>query len=219
MSFYTFLQILGLYSSFSGYRLLAILLSIGCGLLFIINLILYYRWQQSGLIHKEATEAKNYIKEEKQQVESELKLSCEQTETQKELLFRYDLLLKFRIEQQIQMHKNANKIRSKYPLLGDAYDKMMNTERDRFNKLIDRLFTMEDLQRMFGINDENGILTKNDRLLLFMLANDADNDQIAAFLSISSDNLKSRKSYLKKKIVSNVTNSNGFQRLTALFRG
>ncbi len=201
----------------SEYRLWFILLLIACGLLYVINLILYARREQAHFLQAEIAEEKNHIKLEKQQIESELKLSGAQTDNLQELLFRYDLFLRFRVEQQLQMQKNANRVRSKYPALGDAYDKMMEMEREQFNRLVDKLFTVEDIQRLFGIQDKDNILTKNDRLLLFMLANNADNEQIAALLNITTENLKSRKSYLKRKIMEKSTDSNGFQRLIALF--
>ncbi|GEM_PF-4802508 len=201
----------------SDYRPRIILLLVACGLLFVINVILYARREDARFLQAEATQEKNHIKLEKHQVESSLKLSREQMENQQELLFRYDLFLKFRVEQHLLLQKNANKVRSKYPALGDAYDKMLEMERERFNELVGTLFKVEDMERLFDIHDENNILTKSDRLLLFMLANNADNEQIAALLNISADNMKSRKSYLKNKIIAKTTTSNGFQRLIELF--
>ena len=201
----------------SGYRLLIIMLLAAFGLLFIINVRLHSKQEQKRFLQAEIAEEKNHIILKKQQVESELTLSTEQAENQRELLFLYDSFLKFHVEQQLRLQKNANKIRSKYPKLADDYEKMLELGRDQFNELVNRHFTEEGTRKLFDIRDENNILTKNDRLLLFMLVNNAENEQIAALLNVSSYNLKSRKSYLKKKIIKQTTDSNGFERLIDLF--
>ncbi|MPN36232.1 hypothetical protein SDC9_183741 [bioreactor metagenome] len=94
---------------------------------------------------------------------------------------------------------------------------MLKIGQQRFNWLVKSLFTAEDMQRLFNIRDDEDILTESDRLMLFMLANNADNEQIAALLNTNVNNLKSKKSYLKKKITAFATPANGFQRLLRLF--
>jgi len=60
-------------------------------------------------------------------------------------------------------------------------------------------------------------LSEGDRLLLAMLAMKLDNSQIAAFLNINSVNLKSRKTYLKKKLKENASSIHNFEQIMSLF--
>ncbi|WP_298649894.1 hypothetical protein [uncultured Proteiniphilum sp.] len=196
----------------TGNRLRFIVVLSVFGLLFTVILIRYFNKQRALGRLRQAK-----LTEEKNRAEAESNLFREQSENQRQLLSRYDSFLKFHAEQQQQILRIADKMRSKYPLQGDAYDKMLEMGRQRFNRLVKELFTAEDMQRMFDIRDDQGILTESDRLLLFMLANHAHNEQIAALLNTNVNNLKSKKSYLKKKIAQYATSDNGFQRLLTLF--
>jgi len=59
--------------------------------------------------------------------------------------------------------------------------------------------------------------SEKDRLLLIMLALNASNDQIAALLDTTQINLKSRKSYLKKRIIEHTPEFPELTKLLDLF--
>lgn len=201
----------------SRFRLILALSS--CGLLFTILLILYFSKQRtiSRLQQAKLAEEINRIEAEKQQTEMEVLLFHEHAENHRQLLSKYDSFLKFHAIQQQEILKMGGKVRSKHSELGDAYDKMLKMNQKQLNLLVAELFTAEEIQRLFDIHDEQEILTDSDRLLLFMLANNVDNEQIASLLNTNTNNLKAKKSYLKKKITASATPANGFQRLLKLF--
>lgn len=196
----------------AGNRFRFILVLSAFGLFFTVSLVLYFSKQRAI-----ARLQQEKLTEEMNRAEAELKLSREQSENQRQLLLRYDLFLKFHAEQQQQIRKMSDKVWFKYPALENIYDEMLKIGQQRFNWLVKSLFTAEDMQRLFNIRDDEDILTESDRLMLFMLANNADNEQIAALLNTNVNNLKSKKSYLKKKITAFATPANGFQRLLRLF--
>jgi len=51
------------------------------------------------------------------------------------------------------------------------------------------------------LEDKEGILNNNEKLLLMLLACDADNRQLATFMNTSVDSIRVRKSQLKKKML------------------
>lgn len=189
------------------------------GLNFTLILFFYYRKQRAFVrLEREKTEEKiRRVDAEKLQAEAESRLSREQAENQQQLLSKYNAFLKFHAEQQQQIQDMSNKIRSTNSKLGDVYEGMIRAGKREFNQLVDELFTEEDMWRLFDIHDTQGVLTRNDRLMLFMLANNASNSQLAALLNITTANLKAQKSQLKKKIIDNRTIDNGFQGLESLF--
>ncbi len=199
------------------YRFL-LLLSI-FGLAFTVVLFFYYRKQRAfaRLEQEKVEEEIRRVNAEKLQAEAESRLSRGQAENQQQLLSKYNAFLKFHVEQQQQIQGMSNKIQSANSKLGDVYEGMIRAGKREFNQLVDELFTEEDMWRLFDIHDTQGVLTRNDRLMLFMLANNASNSQLAALLNITTANLKAQKSQLKKKIIDNRTIDNGFQGLESLF--
>ena len=160
---------------------------------------------------KERTEA------EKGRSDAEARLLRQQVETQQELLSHYVSFLKIYGSQLDQTRILSKKVHSKDVKLGEEFDLMLKKGRQRFLKLAETMLTPEDMTELFGISQSGGILSESDRLLLSMLAAGADNEQIAALLNTSTNNLKSKKWYLKKKIAANATADNGFERLLKLF--
>jgi len=72
----------------------------------------------------------------------------------------------------------------------------------QFSNLSTQIFTEELSNGILEIKKDNLVhFSEKDRLLLIMLALNASNDQIAALLDTTQINLKSRKSYLKKRII------------------
>lgn len=104
---------------------------------------------------------------------------------------------------QQEMLNFANKIRSKDGAMADNYEAILKSNRRLFDETTQQLFTDELLHET--LKNKNGLelLNQTDRLLLFMLAVGAENEHIAALLNATPVNLKSKKSYLKKKIHSN----------------
>uniref|UniRef100_UPI0025FB2C09 tetratricopeptide repeat protein n=1 Tax=Proteiniphilum sp. UBA5384 TaxID=1947279 RepID=UPI0025FB2C09 len=119
---------------------------------------------------------------EKHQAEAEYKLSCEQTENQRQILFRYDLFLKFHARQQQDILGMSNKIRAKDLELGDAYDDMLKEGQRQFNLLLEELFADEEMKLLLDIKDSKVHFNGSDRLILFMLVNNANNSRIAGLL-------------------------------------
>lgn len=160
---------------------------------------------------KDRTEA------EKRRSDAEAQLLRQQAENQQELLSHYVSFLEIYGSQLDQTRLLSKKVHSKDVKLGEEFDLMLKEGRQRFHKLAETMLTPEDMTELFGIGKSDGILTESDRLLLSMLAAGAGNGQMAALLNTSTKNLKSKKWYLKKKIATNVTADNGFERLLKLF--
>lgn len=53
------------------------------------------------------------------------------------------------------------------------------------------------------LNDEKGILNPNEKMILMLLACDADNRQLATFMNTTVESVRVRKSQLKKKMTEN----------------
>ena len=53
------------------------------------------------------------------------------------------------------------------------------------------------------LNDENGVFNGNEKMLLMLLACDADNKQLATFLNTTVESIRVRKSQLKRKMIDN----------------
>ncbi len=53
------------------------------------------------------------------------------------------------------------------------------------------------------LEDQNGILNSNDKMMLMLIACDADNRQLATFMNTTVDSIRVRKSQLKKKMLDN----------------
>lgn len=80
------------------------------------------------------------------------------------------------------------------------YDKIVKIKKENFNKITQHLFTDELLSNVLKTRNGLDKFKLTDRMLLFMLAVGADNSHIVALLNTTPDNLKAKKSYLKKKI-------------------
>ena len=111
----------------------------------------------------------------------------------------------------------TNKIRAKDSKLGDEYDAMLKRGQNDFSQLARELFTKEEFEQQLGVADTCDVFSQSDRLLLLMLAEHTPNEQIAALLNTNTSNLKTRKSYLKKKIIEKATPDNHFEALLSLF--
>ncbi len=77
--------------------------------------------------------------------------------------------------------------------------KMIEQGKEQFNDLSNQLFLSQISNNLIELSSEQNFLNEGDHLLLAMLAMKLENSQIAAFLNINLVNLKSRKTYLKKK--------------------
>lgn len=60
------------------------------------------------------------------------------------------------------------------------------------------------------LDDNNDVLNSNEKMLLMLLACDADNRQLATFLNTTTDSVRVRKSQLKKKMIENGYNIDVF---------
>ena len=188
-------------------------------ILFTITLFLYFRKQRviARLKHAKLTEEKRHLEWEKREAEVKTKLLHERDELQQLLLSRYDLFLQFHTDQHQQFVRMRDKIRSKQPELGDAYDKMLKTGQKQFTHLVGELFTVDEIERLFNVVVDKNTFNESDRLLLFMLSTHATNEQIAAMLNTTTHNLKTRKTYLKNKIIKKAITDTEFERLLKHF--
>ena len=187
----------------------------GFVLLLVGILTLYFAKQRSiVLLQREKLAAeKERTEAEKRRSDAEAQLLRQQAENQQELLSHYVSFLEIYASQLNQTRILSKKIYSKDVKLGEEFDLMLKRGRQRFHKLIETMFTPGDMKELFGIGEAEGVLTKSDRLMLSMLATGVANKQIAALLSTSTNNLKSKKWYLKKKIAAHATADNGFEQL------
>ncbi|WP_298645827.1 hypothetical protein [uncultured Proteiniphilum sp.] len=193
-----------------------LMLAIGGFVLLLAGILTLYFAKQRSIVllqgeklaaEKERTEA------EKRRLDAEAQLLRQQTEAQQELLSHYVSFLEIYGSQLNQTRILSKKIHSKDMKLGEEFDLMLKEGGQRFHKLAETMVTSEDMTKLFGISESDGILTESDRLLLSMLAAGTGNEQIAALLNTSTNNLKSKKWYLKKKISAHATADNGFERL------
>lgn len=189
------------------------------GILFSIMLFLYFRKQGvvARLKQTKLTEEKRDLEWEKREAEVKSKLLQERAELQRLLLSRYDLFLQFHTNQHQEFVRMGDKIRSKEPELGDAYDQMLKTGQKQFTSLVGELFTVDEIERLFNVVVEKNTFNESDRLLLFMLSTHATNEQIAALLNTTTHNLKTRKTYLKNKIIKKAITDTEFERLLKHF--
>lgn len=86
----------------------------------------------------------------------------------------------------------------------DKYNELLKSNREDFNKMTHQLFTDELLGNLLKTRKGLELFKHTDRVLLFMLAVGVNNSDIAGLLHSTSDNLKAKKSYLKKKIQNHI---------------
>ncbi|SFL31011.1 Tetratricopeptide repeat-containing protein [Porphyromonadaceae bacterium KH3CP3RA] len=193
-----------------------LMLAIGGFVLLLAGILtLYFAKQRSiVLLQREKLAAeKEHTEAEKRRSDAEAQLLRQQAKTQQELLSHYVSFLEIYASQLNQTRILSKKIHSRDVKLGEEFDLMLKRGRQRFHKLAETMLTPGDMTELFGIGETEGVLTENDRLMLSMLAAGAANKQIAALLSTSTNNLKSKKWYLKKKIAAHATADNGFEQL------
>jgi len=108
-------------------------------------LFLYCRKQRDTALlkQKKLTEEKSCLELEEWEAYERAKLLQERVELQQQLLYRYDLLLRFHVGQNQQFIEIGNKIRSKQPEFRDTYDNMLKTGQKQFTCLVGELFTVE----------------------------------------------------------------------------
>lgn len=111
----------------------------------------------------------------------------------------------------------TNIARAKNSKLADRLDVLLRNNRLKFNETTQYVFTDEFIGNTLGITQGMEILNPSDRLLLFMLAIKAENEDIAALLNTTPTNLKSKKHYLKKKINNRADSFDNPEALLSLF--
>lgn len=196
------------------------MLAIGAFILLLVGiLMLYFVKQRSiALLQREKLSAeKDRVEAEKKRIAAEAQLLRQETEAQQALLSHYVSFLEIYGSQLNKTRILSKKIYSKDVKLGEEFDLMLKDGRHKFNKLTKTILTSEDMTHLFGIIELDGMLTESDRLMLSMMSVGASNEQIAALLNTSTNSLKSKKWYLKKKITAHVTDDNGFERLLKIF--
>lgn len=181
-------------------------------MLLLILLALYTSKQRAitRLKQRETAERALRLQAEKLQMEGEAERLQKMVGISAQFLGRHAVL-------QEKARKMVNKIRARENKLGEEYEQMLKEGQAHFNSLAESLFTVEELQELFGIRQDLELFTESDRLFLIMLAADAPTAQIAAMLNTTPHNLKTRKSYLKAKIEKNATEQNNFTQLLTLF--
>lgn len=185
-------------------------------LLLFIALILsvYYKHKKIAQLKSDKLQAEKLV------AESEAKLLQRQTEEQKNIINIYRSFLIQYSEQLYQLKAFEMKfkgIHNNKQKLSESYMELLEQGEEQFNHLLIQLFPVQTFDNLFHSSPALGFLTKTDKLLLIMLALKLDNQQIAAFLNIPPVNLKSRKAYIKKKIMENADRIDDFERIVALF--
>ena len=188
--------------------------------LFAVLIFLVYFIKQRSIVRLQQAkmeEEKTRMEIQNRLFEAETQNLRQKTENQEQLLSHYGAFLKLYSQQQIDIQELAYKVRSRNQALGDTYDQMLKESQQRFADLAGSLFTVDDMGKLFEITIDKKILKDRDCLLLFMLAANVGNEEIAALLNITTNNLKVKKSNLKKKIATHTTTDNGFKRLLEMF--
>lgn len=189
------------------------------GFLFAVLTFVYCRKQRDTALLKQTklTEERSCLELEKREAYEKSNLLQKQVELQQQLLYRYDLLLRFHVGQNQQFMEIGNKIKSKQPEFRDTYDNMLKTGQKQFTCLVGELFTVEEIQQLYNVVVEKNVFNENDRVLLFMLSTLSTNEQIAALLNTTTQNLKTRKTYLKNKIIKKARTNPEFEHLLKHF--
>ena len=177
------------------------------GLLFVILvmvLLIWRRQKKTANLEKDYTEAK-------------LLLSQQKTEEKQRIISVALPYLNLHSSIQNQLLEFASKVRGKDKKLGDALDELLKGNRSAFNDTTQQIFTDELMHEVVGISRGLELLNPSDRLLILMLAIDVDNNNIAALLNTTPMNLKSKKSYLKKKLQNNADQFDNYDFLISIF--
>lgn len=170
---------------------------------------------------KRMAKLKNDILEaEKLAIESEALLLQNKATEQNNRIKIFSLFLTQYSENQQLLNSFEMKIRGSRKNkdeLADDYKKMLQQGKERFSDLSDQLFLSQIFNNLIELSSEQNFLNEGDHFLLAMLAMKLENSQIAAFLNINLVNLKSRKTYLKKKLKENASLVNNFEQVMSLF--
>jgi len=183
-------------------------------LLSITGLILFFRKRQTMAA----------LQNEKLQIETEIAetnalLLQKQTYQQKNMLNIYGAFLRQYADQQHRLKMFEMKIRGdKNPKMADEYREILKQGEEQFNTLSNELFPSQIFEDILDVHQGLEILTETDRIFLIMLAMKIDAMQIASLLHTTPANLKSKKSYLKKKIMENKSSFDQFDNLISLFK-
>lgn len=170
---------------------------------------------------KRVAKLKNDILQaEKMAIESEaLMLQNKATEQSNRIKIFSSFLAQYSEHQQL-LSSFEMKIRGSHrnmDELADDYKKILQQGKGQFNDLSNQLFLSQIFNNLIELSTEQNFLNEGDHLLLAMLAMKLENSQIAAFLNINMVNLKSRKTYLKKKLKENASLINNFEQVMSLF--
>lgn len=152
--------------------------------------------------------------------ESKLQIMENRLEEQKNIIGIYSSFLTQYSQQQQQLSAFETKLRGsqkKKQDLANDFNDLLKQGQEQFKNLSNELFLSSVFKDLIHLPTEYSFLTTGDRLLLVMLALKLDNSQIAAFMNVSPDNLKSRKTYLKKKLKEHAALIGNFEGLISLF--
>lgn len=158
----------------------------------------------------EAAERILRLQAEQQKMEEQANRQQRIVEVSAQFLSEYAML-------QEKAREITNRIRVRDKKLGDDYEQILKDGQQHFNELADRLFTEKEFKEVSGVCNDLDVFSQSDRLFLIMLASNAPNTHIAAMLNTTTHNLKTRKAYLKEKIIKNSTQQNKFESLLPLF--
>lgn len=137
---------------------------------------------------------------EKSHTEEKLSLLKQQAEEKRRMISIVLPYLSLHASVHNQLLDFTNITRAKDSRLADRFDDLMRNNRAKFNETTQNVFTDDFISDILGVSRGLEILNPSDRLLLFMLTIEAENEEIVALLNTTPTKLKSRKSYLKKKI-------------------
>lgn len=111
----------------------------------------------------------------------------------------------------------ANKLRVHNPDMADAFENILKTQHHEMKLLNEHFFTDRLMSEVLGTTAGLHLLNPSDRALLFLLAAKSSNEQIEGILNTTPQNLKSKKSYLKKKIRTHAHQFDNAETILALF--
>lgn len=174
-------------------------------LLVVLVILIYYRRKQKidRLIH------------EKNKMERKLLThTLNETKQMVEIVTPY---LQHHALRKQELYAFSNTIRAKNSQLADAFDKLLQNGEKQMTETTKALFNDDILCKALGTTTGLSHFNHSDRMLLFMLASEASNQQIAGMLNSTPENVKAKKSYLKKKIEHHTSDFNNPDHLLALF--
>lgn len=169
-------------------------------LIIVLIIILMYARKIRRATHLRLLETENRVRHQEMQAA----LMKEEEGKRKWLLLLYSNISDRLTFLQSEFEKLTQKYVSTHP---NVYKDMQKILKNTVTDLRDINKTLSPDEETFfsytHLNDDKGILNANEKMILMLIACDADNRQLATFMNTTVESVRVRKSQLKKKMTEN----------------